>query len=133
MRIYSSKCIKHVGNCLADANMDKSSIDDVVLVGGSTKIPKVQQLLQEFFHGNELCKSINPDEAVAYGAAVKGAILGNPENRKIQGIVLTNIAPFSLGILVHGELSRESMSVVIPHNAAIPSKKQREFVTAKDN
>ncbi|KAK9170505.1 hypothetical protein Syun_002645 [Stephania yunnanensis] len=82
------KCMEPVEKCLRDAKMDKSTVHDVVLVGGSTRIPKVQQLLQDFFNGKELCKSINPDEAVAYGAAVQAAILSGEGNEKVQDLLL---------------------------------------------
>uniref|UniRef100_A0A0E0A0A6 Uncharacterized protein n=1 Tax=Oryza glumipatula TaxID=40148 RepID=A0A0E0A0A6_9ORYZ len=85
------KCMEPVEKCLRDAKMDKSSVHDVVLVGGSTRIPKVQQLLQDFFNGKELCKSINPDEAVAYGAAVQAAILSGEGNEKVQDLLLLDI------------------------------------------
>ncbi|KAL6177145.1 hypothetical protein ACLB2K_048671 [Fragaria x ananassa] len=109
--------------------MDKSIIDDVVLVGGSTRIPKVQKLLQDFFNGKELCKSINPDEAVAYGASVQAAILsgeGNIEN--VQDIVLSDVTPFSLGT----ERYTGEMKVVIPRNSTIPTRKERASKTVQD-
>ena len=84
-----------VEKCLRDAKMDKSTVHDVVLVGGSTRIPKVQQLLQDFFNGKELCKSINPDEAVAYGAAVQAAILSGEGNEKVQDGLLLDGTPLS--------------------------------------
>lgn len=83
-----SKCMDPVEKVLRDAKMDKNHIHDVVLVGGSTRIPKVQTLLQDSFNGKELCKSINPDEAVAYGAAVQAAILNNDGSSKIQDMLL---------------------------------------------
>ena len=92
------KCMEPVEKCLRDAKMDKSSVHDVVLVGGSTRIPKVQQLLQDFFNGKELCKSINPDEAVAYGAAVQAAILSGEGNEKMQDLLLLDVTPLSLGL-----------------------------------
>ncbi|XP_042059537.1 heat shock cognate 70 kDa protein-like [Salvia splendens] len=91
------KCMEPVEKCLRDAKMDKSSVLDLVLVGGSTRIPKVQQLLQDFFNGKELCKSINPDEAVAYGAAVQAAILSGEGNEKVQDLLLLDVTPLSLG------------------------------------
>ena len=87
------KCIEPAEMCLVDAKMDKSSVHDVVLTGGSSRIPKVQQLLQDFFDGKELYKSINPDEAVAYGAAVQAAILTGMGNDKIQDIALLDVTP----------------------------------------
>ncbi|XP_030932267.1 heat shock cognate 70 kDa protein-like [Quercus lobata] len=122
------KCIEPVEKCLADAKMDKSCVHDVVLTGGSSRIPKVQQLLQDFFDGKELCKSINPDEAVAYGAAVQAAILTGRGNKKIQDIILFDVTPLSLGIETHGQV----MSVLIPRNTTIPTK-EHEYQTMMDN
>ncbi|KAL8122517.1 hypothetical protein AgCh_019018 [Apium graveolens] len=122
-------CVETVEKCLKDADVEKSSIHDVVLVGGSTRIPKVQQLLQEFFDGKELCKSINPDEAVAYGAAVQAAILNGAGNPNIKYLVLLDVTPLSLGV----ESLGESMSVIIPRNTTIPTRKQMNFVTVYDD
>ncbi|KAL3521089.1 hypothetical protein ACH5RR_019238 [Cinchona calisaya] len=125
------KCIEPVENCLRDAKMDKTSVHNVVLVGGSTRIPKVQQLLQEFFNGKELCKSINQDEAVVYGAAVQAAILDVKGNEKVQvrKLVLADVTPLSLGIETVGEV----MNVVIPRNTHIPTKKEKGFTTSCNN
>merc|ERR1712045_777408 len=87
-----------VEKALRDAKMDKSAIDDVVLVGGSTRIPKVQKLLSDFFNGKDLNKSINPDEAVAYGAAVQAAILTGDTSEAISDLLLLDVAPLSMGI-----------------------------------
>ncbi|KDO67636.1 hypothetical protein CISIN_1g048693mg, partial [Citrus sinensis] len=87
------KCIKHVDMCLRTGKTDKSSVDDVVIVGGSARIPKVQQLLQEFFNGKRLCKNINPDEAVAYGAAVQAAVLSGNRSNKVEDIVILDVNP----------------------------------------
>ncbi|XP_052186193.1 heat shock cognate 70 kDa protein-like [Diospyros lotus] len=122
-------CMKQVDKCLTDANVSKSSIHDVVLVGGSTRIPKVQQMLQDLFNGKELCKSINPDEAVAYGAAVRAAILGGNATEKIHDLLLLDVTPLSLGTSVLDGV----MSVVVPRNASIPIKKEQGFTTVKDN
>ncbi|KAK1619961.1 hypothetical protein QYE76_025478 [Lolium multiflorum] len=124
------KCMEHVVKCLTDANMDKSQIHDVVLVGGSTNIPKVQQLLQDFFSGKKLCKKINPDEAVAYGAAIQAAILNGEYNQKAQDLLLLDVTPLSLGVQTG---IYRCMSVLIPRNTTIPVKEEGVFTTLCDN
>ncbi|GJZ74861.1 putative heat shock protein 70 family protein [Tanacetum coccineum] len=101
---FFNKCIEHVESCLRDGNMNKIDVDDVVIVGGSTRIPKVQQMLMEFFGGKALCKSINTDEAVAYGAAVLAANLSGLGNKKVKDLILLDVTPLSLGIRVRGDI-----------------------------
>jgi L1 cell adhesion molecule like protein len=123
------RCMEHVEKCLLDAKMEKSDIHDVVLVGGSTHIPKVQQLLQDFFNGKELYRSINPDEAVAYGAAVQAAILSDDGSEEVRDVLLLDVTPLSLGVETKGGV----MSVIIPRNTTIPVKKDRIYTTCDDN
>ncbi|KAH6783015.1 heat shock protein 70 [Perilla frutescens var. hirtella] len=123
------RCMESVEKCLSDAKMDKSSVHEVVLVGGSTRIPEVQRLLQHFFNGKELCKSINPDEAVAYGAAVQAAMISGEGNEKVKHLLLLDVTPFSLGL----QSARGVMTVLIPKNTTIPAKKEEVFSTFSDN
>ncbi|KAF2909879.1 heat shock cognate 70 kDa protein [Oryza sativa Japonica Group] len=126
-----SKCMEAMENCLRDAKVDKWSVDDVVLVGGSTRIPKVQKMLSEFFDGKELCRSINPDEAVAYGAAIQASILcGGTDDKRLVDMLLREVTPLSLGVETEDNCT---MSVVIPRNTAIPTKKVKNFTTLYDN
>ncbi|XP_047983731.1 heat shock cognate 70 kDa protein-like [Salvia hispanica] len=124
-----NKCMELVEKCLSDAKVEKSSVDEVVLVGGSSRIPKLQEMLKEFFDGKEACKTINPDEAVAYGAAVLAAKLSGEGNEKMQNVVFVDVTPLSLGISGSGDV----MCVIIPRNTPIPTRMEKIVTTAKDN
>jgi heat shock protein 5 len=121
------KTLKPVEQVLKDAGIKKGEVDDIVLVGGSTRIPKVQDLLEEYFNGKKVSKGINPDEAVAHGAAVQAAVLSG--NEMLKEVVLIDLCPLTLGIEMMGGV----MESLIPRNTVIPTNKMKVFTTVADN
>merc|ERR1711865_56327 len=115
-------------NVLKDAKLDKTQIDDIVLVGGSTRVPKIQETLISYFGGKTLCKSIHPDEAVAYGAAVQGAILSGVRTSASTEMLLIDVTPLSLGIEIQGKVH----SIIIPRNSPIPCQKKSMYTTVEN-
>ena len=123
------RTLEPVERVLKDAKISKGEIHDIVLVGGSTRIPKVQELLSNFFNGKELCRKINPDEAIAYGAAVQASILIGDVHETTKDLLLLDVTPLSLSIETAGQIS----TVIVPRGTTIPVRKSETFSTYADN
>jgi L1 cell adhesion molecule like protein len=126
---FFTRTMAPVDQVLKDSGLSKNDIHEIVIVGGTTRIPKIQELLSAYFNGKELNKTVNPDEAVAYGAAVQAAILSGNSDEKLDGLLLLDVTPLSLGVETAGEV----MTAIIPRGTTVPTKKTQVFSTAADN